>query len=229
VNIIPSLVEQTAKDLFDRIIYLYPYYQQFQIDIEDGVFIQNKTLSLDDFISYISENHSDLPSSLMYDFHFMAIEYERMIEKLVQIKSRINIDVVFVHSALHPNYSLLQKKYSDFRLGLVINPEETIESLNAHYEFKNIPLIQLMTIHPGPQGQSFIKDVLIKIEQLRSCGFRGKIYIDGAINETSIPLMMDLPHIPDVFCPGSYLAKSPSEDLKRRAIYLRNLNVNSKE
>lgn len=220
MNIIPSLVEQTASDLFDRIAFLSPYYKQFQIDIEDGIFTQNKTLPIEQFVSYIKTNHISLSPSLLYDFHFMSVDYERSMELIDQIKTFIQIDVVFIHTALHPEYRLLQDKYPHFRLGLVINPEEDVKLLNEIYNFKTIPLIQLMTINPGPQGQPFIPEVLNKIEQLRNCGFREKIYIDGAVNEITFPLMMSLPHKPDFLCPGSYLAKSPAEDLKRRVAFL---------
>lgn len=220
MNIIPSLVEQTAQDLFDRIAFLSPYYTQFQIDIEDGIFIQNKTLSIEQFVSHVNTNHISLSPSLLYDFHFMSMDYEQSMELIDQIKTLIRIDTVFIHTALHPEYRLLQDKYPHFRLGLVINPEEEVESLNEMYNFKTVPLIQLMTINPGPQGQPFIPEVLNKIEQLRNCEFRGKIYIDGAVNETTFPLMTSLPHKPDFLCPGSYLAKSPANDLKRRVTFL---------
>jgi pentose-5-phosphate-3-epimerase len=150
----------------------------------------------------------------------MVIDYEHSTELIDQIKSLIRIDTVFIHTSLHPHYSLLQKKYPLFRIGLVINPEEDVISIHNSYDFKTISLIQLMTIHPGPQGQPFIHDALNKIEQLQNCGFLGKIYIDGAINETTIPLLKPFLRKSDVLCPGSYLAKSPAEDLKRRVDFL---------
>jgi len=218
--IIPSLVENTADDLFNRITYLSPHYHQFQVDIEDGIFIQNKTLDIEEFASYIKSHTSTLPPSLIYDFHFMVQNFERSIDIINQIKSLIQIDVVFVHTALHPNYVLLQKTYPDFRMGLVINPEENMEELDTRYSLKTIPLIQLMTINPGKQGQPFIPNVLIKIEQLRNYGFHGKIYLDGAINKTTLPLILSLPHKPDVLCPGSYLAKAPENELEERVHFL---------
>jgi len=220
VNIIPSLVEQTADDLFDRISYLSPYYHQFQVDIEDGIFIQNKTLSIEEFVAYTKSHLSVLSPSLIYDFHFMTQSFEHAIEMIDRIKTIIRIDAVFVHTALHPNYFLLQKTYPKFRIGLVINPEEDVKKLDTLFSFKTIPLIQLMTIHPGKQGQPFIKEALQKIEQLRNCGFRGKIYLDGAINETTVPLISSLSYKPDVLCPGSYLAKAPEGELEKRVNFL---------
>jgi pentose-5-phosphate-3-epimerase len=221
MKIIPSLVEQSAKDLFDKIIFLSPYYTQFQIDIEDGVFIKNKTLSIDEFVSHVKVHPSPLLRSTVYDFHFMSVDYERSIELLCTIKGLIHIDAVFIHTTLHPNVESIQKIDPAFRVGLVINPEENIENTAKEFSLNSVPLIQLMTINPGPQGQSFIPEALNKIDQLKKMGFLGKIYIDGAVNEKSVPLMKALPHPPDVLCPGSYLAKSPLEDLTRRVEFLK--------
>jgi pentose-5-phosphate-3-epimerase len=220
MNIIPSLVEQSAHDLFDRITFLSPYYQQFQIDIEDGIFIENKTLSIYDFFSYINQHHSSLSPTFTFDFHFMSVDYERSIELLEKIKNSIRIDTIIVHSILHPNLSLLQKKYPDFKLGVAINPQEEIESIISNFDLNSLPLIQLMTVYPGKQGQPFLPNVLNKIEQLRKSGFTGKIYIDGAINEKTLPLINTLPFKPDTLCPGSYLAKSPKEELEKRVSFL---------
>jgi len=224
MRIIPSLVENTAEDLFARIAFLSPYYKQFQVDIEDGIFIQNKTLSMDDFSTHIQTHFSSLSSALIYDFHLMTLDYERAIATIGGLKTQIHIDTVLIHTKLHPNYAYLQKKFSPFRIGLVINPEEDVSLIAAEYNLKDVPLMQLMTVHPGRQGQPFIKEVLKKIEQVKKAGFIGEIYIDGAVNETTIPFMQHLPHLPDVLCPGSYLAHAPASDLKRRVTYLQGIN-----
>jgi pentose-5-phosphate-3-epimerase len=101
-------------------------------------------------------------------------------------------------------------------MGLVINPEEDVKRLAKDYSFAEVPVIQLMTIHPGPQGQLFIPDALTKIEELRTVGFCGEIYIDGAVNEETLPTLTALSHPPHVLCPGSYLAHAPPADLMRR-------------
>ena len=221
MRIIPSLVEPTAKDLFGRIAFLSPYYTQFQVDIEDGVFIKNTTLSIDDFAAFVQQNHAALSPTLVYDFHLMVQEYEASMQVITTLKTLIHIDTILVHTKLHPDYVQLQHKYAPFRIGLVINPEEDVADIVAAYDVQTVPIIQLMTIHPGPQGQPFIPEALNKIEQLTKAGFGGQIYIDGAVNEQTVPQMVTFPHPPDVLCPGSYLAKAPASDLVRRVAYLK--------
>ncbi len=229
MNIIPSLVEATANDLFERIAYLSPYYSQFQVDIEDGIFIENKTLPIEDFISYVEKKHSVLSASLLFDFHLMEKDFEHSIQAIDKIKTLIRVDVIFVHTILRPDYNLLQKRYPSFHIGLAINPMEEIKTINDRYSLKSIPFLQLMTVNPGKQGQPFIPEVLQKIEQLKNYGFQGKIYIDGAVNDKTIPLMSTLRFKPDVLCPGSYLAKSTPDELPKRVEYLKSLTGGSTE
>lgn len=206
MQIIPSLVEQTPEDLFAVIQKLSPYYQQFQVDIEDGIYIKNKTLSVSDIQRYLSNNTP--PKNLVYDFHLMVKDYEKEIEKIDALKNALTVQSVLVHTSLKPDYQVVCKKYPSFTFGLVINPLENVDVIASQYNLKTIPVIQIMTVTPGPQGQPFIPEALQKIEQLRMAGFKNKIYLDGAINATTIPVINSLKYKPDVLCPGSYLAKT---------------------
>ncbi|MFH0773279.1 MAG: hypothetical protein V1922_03130 [bacterium] len=214
MNIIPSLVEQTARDLFDRITFLSPHYHQFQIDIEDGVFIQNKTLSTNEFVTYTLDHKDKLSGATLYDFHLMVCDPENHLKAIALLPPK-SVGIILMHKTVFPDYSLITSHYPLFKFGLVLNPEDEVSDVSLPL-IQALSVIQLMTVNPGRQGQPFIKDVLNKIEQLRNRGFQGKIYIDGAINETTLPLIISLPHKPDVLCPGSYLAKAPGEDLERR-------------
>ncbi len=218
--IIPSLVEQTPNDLFSLIHRLSRYYNRFQIDIEDGIFVPHKTLTTEDFVTYIRTLQKQIPTSYRYDMHLMEQEFMSSIQLLAQSDICTYIGVVFVHYFFLPDLDLLKRRYPHLTFGLVINPNEQIKTVNASYVLNKFSHIQLMTVNPGPQGQPFIKDSLNKIEQLRSAGYKGKIYIDGAINDYTIPLIRNSAFLPDVLCPGSFLAKT--DLLDERVSYLRN-------
>ncbi|MBI4974092.1 hypothetical protein HZC27_05800 [Candidatus Roizmanbacteria bacterium] len=217
MKIIPSLVEQTPEDLFAVIRKLSPYYQQFQVDIEDGIFITNKTLSVSDMQTYLLNN--DPPENLVYDFHLMVKDYEKEIEIINTLKNTITIHSILVHASLRPDYQMLCKKYPTFVFGLVINPGEDVEFTAKQYDLSTVSIIQIMTVTPGPQGQPFIPEALQKIEQLRMAGFRNQIYLDGAINEKTLPIITALKYKPDVLCPGSYLART--DELEKHVDYLK--------
>jgi ribulose-phosphate 3-epimerase len=204
--IIPSLVEKTPEDLFVVIEKISPYYRQFQVDVEDGKYVPNKTLSVTDLHTYLLNNAP--PENLIFDFHLMVKDYENEVENISSLKNVITIQSVLIHASFLPDYQAFVKKYPSFAFGLVINPEEDVDLIASRYDLKRVPVIQIMTVNPGPQEQPFIPDALQKIEQLRMAGFRNKIYLDGAINERTMPTINSLKFKPDVLCPGSFLTKT---------------------
>lgn len=50
---VPSILEKDCSQLFYQINRLSPYFQRFQVDIADGIYVDNKTASLDNFIKYL--------------------------------------------------------------------------------------------------------------------------------------------------------------------------------
>jgi pentose-5-phosphate-3-epimerase len=225
MQICPSVLEYQAEDYFTIIKKLLPFYTYFQIDFADGVYVDNKTASFDDFIEELtSGNFKNLITlqtlkTLYFDFHFMVKDYEKNIKKLQAIKDLINIKNVFIHYNLFPKYLILNTRYS-FPIGLVLSPQDQVSDLATRYTLHVIPCIQIMSIIPGAQGKPFIPETLNKIEQLRSLGYRNNIFLDGAVNGSTIEEINSRKYLPDFICPGSYLAKASVEELKKRVDYL---------
>jgi pentose-5-phosphate-3-epimerase len=108
----------------------------------------------------------------------------------------------------NPPQELFENNTENFSIGLVLDPEDTISDLRLKYNLNSISCIQIMSVVPGFQGKPFIKEVLQKIEQLKSDNYRGEIFIDGGINEETLPLILEQKEHPDHLCVGSYLAKA---------------------
>ena len=203
MKITPTILEKTSQDLENTLAKLSPYFDHFQIDIADGKLVPNKTASIEE----ISEK-GNLPNNLIYDFHLMVIGYEKTIQELLTISKGITIDTIFVHSVIQANVNKLMTHYSNFRFGLAINPEENIETIGYKYNLKSIKAIQIMSVNPGFQGSPFMKETLNKIEQLRSYDYKDLIYLDGGVNEKTLPIILSSKFKPDVVCPGSYFTKA---------------------
>jgi len=71
-----------------------------------------------------------------------------------------------------------------------------------------------MTIEPGFQGNKFIPEMLLKINELREHGFTGQIILDGGINDQSLPIILKNKYLPDAVCPGSYLHEDTEQRLR---------------
>ncbi len=218
--VFPAILEDTPERLFLQISRLLTYYSHFQIDIIDGVYVPNKTVQIEEILKTVFIKNS-LFQDATFEFHLMVKDYEKDIEKLLELKKFLNIETVLIHASLSPNLSLLTTRYSLFSFGLVLNSEDSVETIKINYDLEKVPLIQIMSIRPGAQGNPFIPESLKKIEQLRNTNYRNKIALDGGINDKTIPLILSQKFLPDILCPGSFLTKE--ENLEKKISYLRSL------
>jgi pentose-5-phosphate-3-epimerase len=219
MEIIPSILEPTTSDYQKTLLKLSPYFSHFQIDIADGIYVDNQTASIDEIIPILTNEKF---SHLSFDFHLMVRDYKEYIEKIITIKEIIKVNNVFIHYDLLPKYEILNTKYY-FSIGIVLNPQDRVSELADKYNLKNIQSLQIMSVNPGRQGQPFLLETLKKIEQLRLLGYRNKIFLDGGINEKTIPEILAQKFLPDVLCPGSFLTKADEKDLSKRVDYLFNI------
>ena len=217
MQICPSMPLPTMEALAANINKLSPFYKYFQIDIGDGIFVSNRTVQVDEIAKdyKLFNNYR----SLIFDFHLMVSDFESDIKKLNQLKKLIKIKNIFIHFSAIRNWKLSGiRNLSSLPIGLTLNPEDQVDDLTSHYNLKQIPSIQIMSVVPGVQGNPFLPNTLKKIELLRLLGYRNKIFLDGAVNDKTLPIINKLKYKPDVICPGSFLTKA--KDLEENVEYL---------
>jgi len=218
---VPSILEKDAPSLFYQINKLSPYFKRFQIDIADGIFVPNKTVGIDEIKDSLNKDclYKD---SLSFDFHLMVKDYKTEIKKLEELKKLIKINLIFIHLSAIDDWSaswrMKIENLSPIPIGLTLNPQDQVNDLVRHYNLSNIPTIQIMSVTPGVQGNPFLQDTLKKIEQIRVLGYRFKIFLDGAVNDKTLPYINKQKFKPDVICPGSFLTKA--KDLKANVKFL---------
>lgn len=214
MRITPTILEKTPQKLKNALSKLSPYFNHFQIDIADGKLVPNKTVSLEEISQPVA-----LPKNLFYDFHLMAVAYEQEVYKVSKLFEDTNIDTIFIHSIIHPDINKLEVKYPLLVFGLAVNPGENVDTISQEYGLNNIRAIQVMSVYPGFQGKPFLPETLQKIEQLRHLGYKGLIYLDGSVNEKTIPTIISRKFGPDVLCPGSYLTRT--DNLEKNVSFLK--------
>lgn len=217
---VPSILEKNASSLFYQINKLSPYFSRFQIDIADGIFVPNKTVQIEELF------HKDSlqKDSLLFDFHLMVKDYESEIRKLEKLRNLLKINYIFIHFDLLPNYQLLTTDYS-LPIGLTLNPHDQVSDLARQYDLNKIPFLQIMSVNPGFQGSPFLPEMLNKIERLRNIGYGKEIFLDGSVNEKTIPVILTKKFHPDFICPGSYMTKAEGQELEKRKNYLETLKT----
>ena len=146
-------------------------------DIMDGHFVPN--------LSFGPETLAALRragSKLFFDTHLMLSEPHRYIEPF----AKAGANLISIH--VEPDYdhvaTLARIRTLGCQNGIVLNPgtpARAIEHLLPH-----VDLVLVMTVQPGFGGQSFRRDMLPKITQLRDWrsarGLAFRLEVDGGID-----------------------------------------------
>jgi pentose-5-phosphate-3-epimerase len=221
MQVIPALLTNSTKDLFQQIYKLLPYYKYHQIDIADEQFVPNKTVSIEEITAFIEKNNIKFDKEILFDFHLMVKDYEKELKKLKELSKLININKVFIHYKVLKEYKDVIKKHSEITIGIVIDPDDEIEKDSNNKELNLFSSIQIMSVNPGFQGSPFIKDSLKKIDYLRDNDYKGEIYIDGSVNDKTLQDIIYRKNTPDYLGIGSFLSKAPN--IEDRVVFLNNI------
>ncbi len=203
MQILPAVLSRSPEEFDVDIKKLSPFFSSFQIDITDGILVPGTTATIEDLTPHLLEH-----PQITFDFHLMVKDYGKIINYLRALTSKIKIGTVLVHHKAGPDKGLFISQSDSFTIGLVINPDEQIKTLSTYYSFEIMRAIQIMSVEPGAQGQGFIKETLNKIEQLRLLNYRNKIYLDGGINNLTLPIILSQHYLPDTLAIGSYFTKA---------------------
>ncbi len=167
------------------------------IDVMDGHFVPNIT-----FGPIIVENLKKI-TYLPLDVHLMISNPEKYASVFVEAGA----DIVTVHqeASLHLHRMISEVKNAGAKAGVALNPA-THPSL-LEYVLNEVDVVLVMTVNPGFSGQSFIKDVSRKIEELdemrRKDNYNFLIEVDGGVNGVNVKLLRECGA--DIFVSGSAL------------------------
>jgi ribulose-phosphate 3-epimerase len=150
------------------------------IDVMDGHFVPNITVG--PMIVKAARKVTNLP----LDVHLMIENPERYIDDFVEAGS----DVITVHveTATHLHRLLGVVRDAGIKAGAALNPATPLSSIQ--HVLHAMDMVVVMTVNPGFGGQSFIPEVLPKIEELKRIkdekGMEIDIEVDGGITVKNI-------------------------------------------
>ncbi len=171
------------------------------IDVMDGHFVPN--LSMGPFILEACRRATDLP----LDVHLMIEKPERYLKNFVNAGA----DYLTVHIETCPEMgeTLNDIQALGCKAGITLNPKTEAESIKPF--IKQADLVLVMTVQPGFSGQTFMFDILPKINQIRKWidEIKPEVYleVDGGINTETIRSAYD--HGARVFVAASAIFKHP--------------------
>jgi len=153
------------------------------IDVMDGHFVPNLTMG--PFIVETCHRITKLP----LDCHLMINKPENLVNAFIDAGAA-NITI---HPEDNPNIIETLKiiRAAGCRAGIAINPETNANILEPLIDYAD--LILVMTVHPGYSGQSFMPEMVIKVEIVSNMVNKMDklpiIEVDGGINRETIRLV----------------------------------------
>lgn len=177
IEISPSLMTMDLDKFKEQITFLNDHADSYHIDIMDGHYVPNITLS-PWFIEEVRKI-SDLPMSV----HLMVTEPSFWVPQLIDLKC----EWICMHAEVLDGlaFRLIDDIHNaGLKAGIVLNPETPIETIFPYIDL--LDKITIMTVDPGFAGQRFIDNTLDKIVALRALreekGYNYLIEMDGSSN-----------------------------------------------
>lgn len=152
----------------------------FHIDVMDGHFVPN--ISMGPFIVEACRRVTDRP----LDVHLMIEKPERYLEDFINAGA----DYLTVHIEACPEMDKVLPRIQELgcKAGITLNPGTGAEKIQPYLELADLVLV--MTVQPGYSGQSFMTEVLPKINQIKKNIDEIKpgvlLEVDGGINPETI-------------------------------------------
>lgn len=155
------------------------------VDVMDGHFVPNLTIGAG-VTSAIRKG-----TSAIIDAHLMISNPDQYIEDFIKAKA----DIITIH--FESNGDTLEQikkiKASGVRVAVAIKPNTPVTVLAEYLELLDMVLV--MTVEPGFGGQSFMNDMVSKIEYLRDIkkekGYTFDIQVDGGIKHDNVHIVLD--------------------------------------
>jgi len=213
IEIIPTILVNSFKQVKERIKKVEDYVNWIQLDIMDGVFVDNKTWpytegSINDLkeISACGRPAAGWKTRTKLEAHLMVERPKEVIDDWLKV-----VDRIIIHYEASDDIKEIIKKVHERKkeIGLAVNPETSVEAVKPF--LGDINLVLCMTVDPGRGGQEFKYEILKKIRALRELCPHGNIEVDGGINSETA--RKSIKAGANLICAGTYIFES--KDIKQ--------------
>lgn len=173
--IIPAILEDNLKDIQLKIAEVSSISEKIQIDVCDGVFVEEETFLDLEKIQTIE-----------------TIEYHLMVQnplKFIDIPLKKNDSVI-----IHVESKNADKAVDAFlkrtkKIGVCKNPETPVSELEKYVNKVNF--VQFLTVSPGKQGQELLEKPFYEASEFKKKHFTMTVQMDGGINEENLKRVVD--------------------------------------
>lgn len=195
IHISPSLMTMDLDQFKEQITFLNDHVDSFHIDIMDGHFVPNLSLS-----PWFIEETRKISKKQM-SAHLMVTDPSFWVQQLIHIKC----EVICMHAENINGiaFRLIDQIHAaGLKAGIVLNPETPVRDILPYIDL--LDKVTIMTVDPGFAGQRFLGSMLDKITELRKIrdqyGYQYLIEMDGSTNKKHWKMIHDVK--PDIYVIG---------------------------
>ena len=167
-------------------------------DVMDGHFVPNITFGA----PVIKKCRASV--DLFFDVHLMIEEPLKYLKDFIDAGS--DSITTHVESSGDVKEILQILKQHNVKKGLSLRPKTKLDEIKPY--LKDLDLVLVMTVEPGFGGQSFMKDQVSKIKELKNLrekeNYSYKIQVDGGVSDATVEHLS----FADVLVSGSYVFKT---------------------
>ena len=185
IKIAPSLLAADFARLESEIKGIEDHVEWLHLDVMDGHFVSNISFGIP-----VIESVREV-TDLYFDCHVMTTNPDSYLEDF----ARAGADLVSMHIEAIPDPTgpAEHSRQVGLDFGLVINPITPFEGIAPFVELCD--LVVGMSVEPGFGGQSFLPEVLPKVETAREWvenrGLTADIQVDGGITPDNARMVAD--------------------------------------
>lgn len=215
IRICPSILNANFDDLPGEIAKIAGASDLLHLDVMDGIFVPNFTFDFPRAREIIESSNIDV------DVHLMIANADT--ESLAYTDTKAVSITVHLEACVDPEQTLKNIRKKGKRAALAIKPSTPVSAIEEFLD--HIDMVLIMTVEPGFGGQSFMSEMMPKVQSARHYleqkGLSDTwLQVDGGINESTIAIARKAGA--DTFVAGSAVFKSENpagmiETLRRLA------------
>lgn len=149
------------------------------VDVMDGHFVPNISIGM----CVVQSLRSHL-QDVFLDVHCMVSDPDRWVEEMA--KAGATQMTFHVEAVTDPKAVARHIRAAGMLCGVALKPKTPVSSVLNLVEEQLIDMVLVMTVEPGFGGQSFMQDMMPKVEELRARFPCLNIQVDGGIGPGTI-------------------------------------------
>jgi ribulose-phosphate 3-epimerase len=151
------------------------------LDVMDGHFVPNITFGA----PVIASLRKNLPAEACLDVHLMVSHPEQWVGDMAAAGADIfTFHVEATESRNVTRHVIDAIKAAGMRVGISVKPGTSVEAILPYTDL--VDLVLVMTVEPGFGGQSYMPDMMAKVQNLRSRYPAMDIEVDGGLSPKTI-------------------------------------------